>query len=64
MSAEWDGPECFMCGGTGAYHASAGTPIPGTPFHDGRRTIRTNLPCPACNGHGREPSSGDGEVTA
>ena len=52
--SQWTGAKCFMCNGTGEHFASASEPIPGTPFHDGRRNVPTGLRCPACNGHGRD----------
>jgi len=42
--AKWEGPECQMCNGTGVARM---TPSDGKP-----RYVR----CPACNGHGRDPS--------
>ena len=55
--ALWQGPPCLMCDGSGLDAVSIDRPIPGTPFTDGTRDHLTGLPCRACNGHGREPSS-------
>jgi hypothetical protein len=60
-TSRWNGRTCIMCAGTGIYYASANRPIPGTPFTDGTRDLATSLPCPACNGHGREPSDEEQE---
>jgi len=43
--AKWEGAECQMCYGTGVAQMNSGD---GT----GPHLVR----CPACNGHGREPS--------
>lgn len=41
----WLGPICRMCGGTGQ-----------ATFHPGLPAAPYQARCPACNGHGREPS--------
>lgn len=45
FSPDWQGPRCEMCRGTGRAQM--------TPGDGERRTVH----CPACNGHGREPSN-------
>jgi DnaJ-class molecular chaperone len=40
----WNGPQCQMCNGTGTARMTSGD---GKPYY---------VRCPACNGHGRDPS--------
>lgn len=42
--ALWEGPQCQMCHGTGVARMIPGDRVP------------VYVRCPACNGHGREPS--------
>jgi len=50
---KWAGRICIMCNGTGIHHIlDPDTP----PMTTTRRDIATNLNCPTCNGHGREPA--------
>ena len=41
---DWQGPECQMCNGTGVARMIPGDGVP------------VYVRCPACNGHGRDPS--------
>lgn len=43
--AKWDGPICVMCNGSGVATFHPAAPQPSYRYR-----------CPACNGHGREPS--------
>ena len=54
-TVQWQGPVCFMCEGTGQHFAHSNN----TPMTPSRRDVPTGLRCPACNGHGRQPSDSE-----
>ena len=53
MTAEWTGPECFMCNGTGRDRTAVTEPHGMFAHVVGH--VENGLPCRACNGHGRDP---------
>ena len=53
MTAEWTGPECFMCNGTGRDRTAVTEPH--GPFARVVGHVENGLRCRACNGHGRAP---------
>lgn len=59
MNAEWTGPMCLMCAGTGRDYSYRAT---GDPDAAGCvpvvRDMPNGLPCRACNGHGRDAEGG------
>jgi hypothetical protein len=50
----WNGPFCLGCGGSGVAYFSG--------YADGKDGPGYYARCPACNGHGREPSESIEEV--
>ena len=52
-AAEWTGPECFMCEGTGRDRTAVTEPHGMFAHVVGH--VENGLPCRACNGHGRDP---------
>ena len=55
---EWQGDPCCMCEGAGEYLHAISEPNPdnGGITHIYVGHVSTGLRCPACNGHGKEPS--------
>lgn len=57
MSAEWNGPICLMCNGSGKdFRYILGEPRGECGIREVVKVVEVDLPCRACNGHGREPS--------
>jgi len=56
-AAEWTGPECFMCNGTGRDRTAVTEPH--GPFARVVGHVENWRPCRACNGHGRDSAGGE-----
>ena len=57
MTAEWTGPECFMCNGTGRDRTAVTEPH--GPFARVVGHVENGRRCRACNGHGRDSAGGE-----